>query len=206
MGEMTAPSLPTILTVEQVAEWLNIGRAQVYGAIERRELLAAKFGRVLRVRQADAEAWFNRNLNAAVDGHTSDGIMHYSDPLDLFRNRMRRDQKIIRVDRIAWMIWGLPRQRAPSIFERQRGEEIPVLKLFYYTCNVFLRAGDWFALVGGEEVPLDSNIVDRLVTKGFVEESDLTTARLHERDALSHEDQGVSHYWHTTKAGRKALE
>ena len=106
---MTAPSLPTILTVEQVAEWLNVGRAQVYGAIERRELLAAKFGRVLRVRQADAEAWFNRNLNAAVAEQAADENMHYSGPIDQFYERMERDQKIIRADRIARMMWAVDR-------------------------------------------------------------------------------------------------
>jgi excisionase family DNA binding protein len=58
----TEHSPPGVLTVDQVAARFQLSTKTVYRALERRELRAAKFGSAWRIRQADADRWFEGSV------------------------------------------------------------------------------------------------------------------------------------------------
>lgn len=64
MSTDSTTELPTrdVLTVEQVAARFQLSTKTVYRALERRELRAAKFGSAWRIREADADAWFEGSV------------------------------------------------------------------------------------------------------------------------------------------------
>ncbi|MET8698266.1 helix-turn-helix domain-containing protein [Kitasatospora sp. NPDC004723] len=66
---MTVPATtirPVLLTAEEVAEMLRIGRSTVYLLLANKELTSIKIGRSRRIRPADVEAYIERQAaNAA---------------------------------------------------------------------------------------------------------------------------------------------
>lgn len=59
---MNTTTPPEVLTVAEVAELFRIGRQQVYSAVQEKTLRSARFGNSIRIRRADAEAWFNTRM------------------------------------------------------------------------------------------------------------------------------------------------
>jgi excisionase family DNA binding protein len=53
---------PGVLTVDQVAERFQLSAKTIYRALERGQLRAAKFGSAWRIREADADAWFDGSV------------------------------------------------------------------------------------------------------------------------------------------------
>jgi excisionase family DNA binding protein len=53
---------PGVLTVDQVAERFQLSAKTVYRALERDQLRAAKFGAAWRIREVDADAWFDGSV------------------------------------------------------------------------------------------------------------------------------------------------
>jgi excisionase family DNA binding protein len=47
-----------VLTVDQVAARFQLSSKTIYRTLERRQLRAAKFGSAWRIRETDADAWF----------------------------------------------------------------------------------------------------------------------------------------------------
>lgn len=105
------------MTVPEVAQLLRIGRAAVYEAIEAGQLRAARFGRVLRVRRADAWRWYDdqvpRSVSSGVDGRFGETMeemearfwaRHVADQPAY----LREERFMIRANRIARLMWGLP--------------------------------------------------------------------------------------------------
>jgi len=64
MSTDSTNELPTcdVLTVDQVAARFQLSTKTVYRALERRELRAAKFGSAWRIREPDADAWFEGSV------------------------------------------------------------------------------------------------------------------------------------------------
>jgi excisionase family DNA binding protein len=58
-----------VLTVRQAAEFLKIGRTQLYDAIGRGEIPHRKIGRSIRLSRAALVAWLNAPCNAPREGH-----------------------------------------------------------------------------------------------------------------------------------------
>jgi excisionase family DNA binding protein len=56
-----------MLTPEQVADELQVGRSKVYGMLARGEIPSVKLGRLIRVPRALLEAWIADRLSAEVD-------------------------------------------------------------------------------------------------------------------------------------------
>ena len=50
-------SLPALLTIDEVAEFLRISKTSVYRLVERRDLPFCRVGRTLRFRREDLEAY-----------------------------------------------------------------------------------------------------------------------------------------------------
>ncbi|HEX6460700.1 MAG TPA: helix-turn-helix domain-containing protein [Thermoleophilaceae bacterium] len=59
-------SPPGVLTVDQVAARFQLSAKTIYRALERGQLRAAKFGSAWRIREADADAWFDGNVPERV--------------------------------------------------------------------------------------------------------------------------------------------
>lgn len=53
---------PEIMTPEQVAEYLQVVTRTVYRMIDRGDLLAAKIGRVWRIRKEDVDEYLRRQV------------------------------------------------------------------------------------------------------------------------------------------------
>jgi excisionase family DNA binding protein len=56
-----------ILTVPEVATYLQMSRSKVYYLIQRKELPHIKIGRNVRIRQSDLEQWLNSKVQAPVN-------------------------------------------------------------------------------------------------------------------------------------------
>lgn len=55
-------SLDRIMTVTEVATYLQMSKSKVYYLIQRREIPHIKIGRNVRIRQSDLENWLTRQL------------------------------------------------------------------------------------------------------------------------------------------------
>ncbi len=51
---------PILLTVEEVAEALQVGRSMVYGLIQAGSLPAIRLGRLRRIRRSDLREWVEK--------------------------------------------------------------------------------------------------------------------------------------------------
>ncbi len=58
----TEHSPPGVLTVDQVAARFQLSAKTIYRALERGQLRAAKFGSAWRIRETDADAWFDGSV------------------------------------------------------------------------------------------------------------------------------------------------
>jgi len=56
-GRPTFDELPDVLTVEEAASFLRIGRRQMYQALARGDIYSAKIGRTIRIPKAGILAW-----------------------------------------------------------------------------------------------------------------------------------------------------
>ena len=95
-----------VLTVPEVADLLRVGKASVYQAIERGDLRAARFGRVLRVRQVDVWAWFEHQSMAGLSPSGASPLGMNGEYLLGFEGDRKRQippstGRYIRADRIA---------------------------------------------------------------------------------------------------------
>lgn len=52
--------LPEVLTVEEVAKYLNLKRSTAYDLVKRRIIPSAKLGRQIRIKKSDVENLFKR--------------------------------------------------------------------------------------------------------------------------------------------------
>lgn len=59
---MTAKEWPEVMTLDQVAEYLQVGIHTVYRLRDSGRLKAAKVGRIWRVRKADVEAYIEASI------------------------------------------------------------------------------------------------------------------------------------------------
>lgn len=64
-GDVRPTGVPQLLTIQQVAETLNVSRSTAYHLCNSGELLSVRFGRNCRVDQRDLEAFINRNRGVA---------------------------------------------------------------------------------------------------------------------------------------------
>ena len=62
------PLGPDVLTVEQAAEFLQIGRRQMYEAIGRGEIPHRRIGRIIRVSRAALVRWLEGSCGTAFTG------------------------------------------------------------------------------------------------------------------------------------------
>lgn len=60
-------SLPTIMTIEEVAEYLRVSERTVYDWASKGEIPCGKIGTAWRFKRSDIEAWVNKQLN--TDSH-----------------------------------------------------------------------------------------------------------------------------------------
>ena len=58
---------PTIMTVDDVSEYLRICRASVYRLVKRRKIPASRVGRFLRFRKDVVDKWLTQMENANHD-------------------------------------------------------------------------------------------------------------------------------------------
>ncbi|MFG2903953.1 helix-turn-helix domain-containing protein [Kitasatospora sp. NPDC048286] len=66
---MTVPATtihPVLLTAEEAAKMLRIGRSTLYQLLAERELASIKIGRSRRIRPADVEAYIERQATNVV--------------------------------------------------------------------------------------------------------------------------------------------
>jgi excisionase family DNA binding protein len=61
------PAVKSLLTVSQLAEYLQISRRQVYVLIER-DLPFVRVGRCIRFIPADVEAWLRKQSKEPIEG------------------------------------------------------------------------------------------------------------------------------------------
>lgn len=60
---MTAQELPAILTVPQVAEYLQLKEVTVRRMLARGEIKAAKIGKEWRIRKADVDSYISTQIS-----------------------------------------------------------------------------------------------------------------------------------------------
>ena len=58
MSTTTAPT-PMLLTVEQAAEWLGVGRTTMFALLRDGEVRSVQIGRLRRIRPADLQTYIN---------------------------------------------------------------------------------------------------------------------------------------------------
>lgn len=59
----TSSNDPELLTVDDVARWLNVSKGWVYGRARRGELPSGLVGKHLRFRRSDVEAFIERTFS-----------------------------------------------------------------------------------------------------------------------------------------------
>ena len=59
-------SLPQLLTIEEVSHLLQISTSKLYLITQRGELPIVRFGRVIRVRPVDLQAFIEKSLSTAA--------------------------------------------------------------------------------------------------------------------------------------------
>lgn len=67
-GPVIPPPEPDVLTVEQAAEFLQIGRRQMYEAIGRGEIPHRRIGRIIRLSRAALVRWLDGSCGTAFTG------------------------------------------------------------------------------------------------------------------------------------------
>lgn len=65
---LTAKEWPDVMTLEQVAEYLQVGIHTVYRLRDSGKLKAAKVGRIWRVRKADVDAYLEASIKSSKEG------------------------------------------------------------------------------------------------------------------------------------------
>jgi excisionase family DNA binding protein len=58
-----------IMTPEQLAQYLGLGRTFTYKLISSGETTSLKIGRLRRIRRVDVERWLERRVNRSDEGH-----------------------------------------------------------------------------------------------------------------------------------------
>ena len=58
-----------IMTPEQLAEYLGLGRTYTYRLLSSGEIPSFKIGRLRRIRRVDVERWLERRVNASEEAH-----------------------------------------------------------------------------------------------------------------------------------------
>jgi excisionase family DNA binding protein len=48
-------------TVDELQQWLRLGRSKTYELIQRGEIPSYRIGRILRIRRQDVEVWIEQN-------------------------------------------------------------------------------------------------------------------------------------------------
>jgi excisionase family DNA binding protein len=61
-GVLAAKEPPLLLKAEEAARLLGLGRSTVFGMLASGELPAVRYGRAVRVRRSDLEAWIERQI------------------------------------------------------------------------------------------------------------------------------------------------
>lgn len=51
-----------VMTVDEIAEYLSMGKAKIYQLIEKKEIPASKIGKQYRFRKEAIDAWLNANI------------------------------------------------------------------------------------------------------------------------------------------------
>ncbi len=83
-------SLPTIMTIEEVAEYLRVSERTVYDWANKGEIPCGKIGTAWRFKRSDIEAWVNKQLN--IDSHKK------SDFVPLFLNKALSPEHVLVVE------------------------------------------------------------------------------------------------------------
>lgn len=83
-------SLPAIMTIEEVAEYLRVSERTVYDWASKGEIPCGKIGTAWRFKSSDIEAWVNKRLN--TDSHKK------SDFVPLFLDKVLSPEHILVVE------------------------------------------------------------------------------------------------------------
>jgi len=83
-------SLPAIMTIEEVAEYLRVSERTVYDWASKGEIPCGKIGTAWRFKSSDIEAWVNKQLN--TDSHKK------SDFVPLFLNNVLNREHVLVVE------------------------------------------------------------------------------------------------------------
>lgn len=102
---------PDLMTVEQVAAYLQVHRMTVYRYIRTGRLPAARVGRVYRIRRADLEAFLDRQRvpgSAPVPPRRSDVATPSGDPAGGQPPRSPvRDRMLFSLNPLEWVLYSL---------------------------------------------------------------------------------------------------
>ena len=83
-------SLPTIMTIEEVAEYLRVSERTVYDWASKGEIPCGKIGTAWRFKSSDIEAWVNKRLN--IESHKK------SDFIPLFLDKALSHEHVLVVE------------------------------------------------------------------------------------------------------------
>lgn len=59
-------NVPDLLTVDELADYLHIGRRQAYAAVGRGEVPSIRIGRTIRIPKHALQEWMDRQCSAAA--------------------------------------------------------------------------------------------------------------------------------------------
>ncbi|MDO0824042.1 helix-turn-helix domain-containing protein [Desulfosporosinus nitroreducens] len=70
--ELRWESLPLVLSVEQVAELVDVGTQQIYDLSRTKDFPARRFGRIIKISRDALRQWMGEDIHKPVDGGWQD--------------------------------------------------------------------------------------------------------------------------------------
>lgn len=84
--EIRWENLPLVLSVEQVAELVDVGAQQIYDLSRTKDFPARRFGRIIKISRDALRQWMGEDIHKPVEG----GLQGESNTMSLVRQTLGR--------------------------------------------------------------------------------------------------------------------